>query len=262
VKKELVVIMIIKVRGNMSCYVPSIINKTTINYIPNPIKNIRYSLELDFLGRSGKVLIVILKNPSFTFRSQLIKSINFAQKQLDITTTKVIGYAKNNGYSGIITLNLFPFYHKIARKINNRYGLVSGQIPAANPIKKNRKEYLVNLAEIDKILKAHNSKYVDVVAAWGNPNGIIKSYYDDVIQDVINIASKNGHSLREISKTISSKKGIAAGKQFYPLHAQAWGYSYILIKPHWSMVHRVVRVLFSWASNLRRITFLKIRNEL
>ena len=203
--------------------------RNKIDFIPNPLTSNRFKLEMEFDSHKiDKKLVVILKNPSASFQNIDLQNIDYTKPCLDTTTLKVVNFAHKKGYLGIITLNLFPCFDKESSVVNDRYNLKEGANPKDNPIVENLIEFEENLKIIKETLSGIDNEKYDLVCAWGDKSEIVKSYYDSQILEVISCIKSFGLELKQVAKDVNDKKVILDDTPFYPLHAQVWGYEYVV----------------------------------
>ncbi|KXL53772.1 hypothetical protein CLNEO_09980 [Anaerotignum neopropionicum] len=168
--------------------------------------NYRYWLRVPFKDTlSTKMLCVILKNPSVA--TKII---------CDNTVSKVCNVAKNNGYSEVIILNLFPYRSTQAKVILNFYN---------KPDFKNIMNH--NLCIVQKLCKEN-----DVVFGWGtntiSSSKQSKAIYDKAIKNVLLSIKSKTYYVRSCScegKSCSCENkscNCQLPNVRYPLHGLRW----------------------------------------
>ncbi|MDG4957323.1 DUF1643 domain-containing protein [Lactococcus lactis] len=123
-------------------------------------ENCRYSLTIN-LGSTSGTLVFILMNPSAATESVS-----------DVTVNNCIEYARNNNYSKVIVLNLFPFYFSEGEKLDNFLNEKSSN---------NLEIYLDrNMKEIKWILKNEANTSHEIILGtgwtWTNINEVKKVF--------------------------------------------------------------------------------------
>ena len=160
----------------------------------------RFLLTIPFNGFFQKnEMVVIMKNPS-----------SASITTCDRTISKVCHTAYNNGYSGVIILNLFPYRATIATDVQFFY------------CKDNYHRIMeINLKIIKKVCTAR-----DVVFAWGKDSvkgrRIFPDYYDKAVQAVTSTITSNTYYAMRCTckyKHCSSQNHPSIR---YPLHGLAW----------------------------------------
>ena len=160
----------------------------------------RFSLYIPF-NRGGKVLCVIMKNPSTA-----------SKLNADYTISKVCNVAFNNGYSSVMVYNLFPF------RSTKSNGLIT----------------FMSMGSYSKIMKvnlniiANGCKNRDTVFAWGtntiSSSKRISTLYDNAIKDVISIVSSQTFFVDrcKCAKYTTPCKNVIHSMVRYPLHGLRW----------------------------------------
>lgn len=161
--------------------------------------NYRYWLRVPFKDTlSTKTLCVILKNPSAA--TKII---------CDNTVSKVCNVAKNNGYSEVIILNLFPYRSTQAKAVLNFYNMPDFK----NIMKK-------NLCIVQKICKEN-----DVVFGWGtntiSSSKQSKAIYDKAIKNVILSIKSKTYYVKSCS-CMNKSCNCQHPDVRYPLHGLRW----------------------------------------
>ena len=167
--------------------------------ICNETMGFRYSLYIPFKNlTTNNALVVILKNPSSA-------SSNYC----DNTISKVCNVAYNNGYSGVIILNLFPIRATFAHQVITFYGSSNYNF----------------IMEKNLNLIKQTCANRDVIFAWGTNtiggNRIYPNYYNNAI---INVTST------VLNRTFFVDKCSCNHKQCnnqhpalrFPLHGLRW----------------------------------------
>ncbi|MCD7725607.1 MAG: DUF1643 domain-containing protein [Clostridiales bacterium] len=177
----------------------------------------RFSLYIPFLtslAASDNNLAVIMKNPS-----------SASSNVCDMTILKVCNVAYNNGYSGVIVVNLFPMRATKATDIQYFY---------ANP--DYEKIMKSNIDGIKKLISGY-----DVVFAWGRDTiQGRKQYpenYKNALKTIIN-AVNEVNCTTYFADNCKCNGNICSSNKIekchsdicYPLHGLRWSYNSKLIK--------------------------------
>lgn len=184
---------------------PSFVN--TNNIKSNGANGYRFLLSIPFnnVSINKKELIVILKNPSSA-------NLLFC----DTTILRVCNVAHNNGYSGVIILNLFPYRATYAKDVQNFY---------ANP----NYNQIMNV-NLNIIITTCLNK--DVVFAWGTDTiGGRKqypNYYDSAIHSITSNITSNTYYVKRCSCKNKSCTNPVHNLIRYPLHGLRWENNSIL----------------------------------
>ena len=178
------------------------------NIISKGSNGFRFLLSIPFSGSfQKKELVVIMKNPS---------SAN--STTCDQTISKVCNTAHNNGYSGVIILNLFPYRATVATQVQQFYAC-------------NNYQAIMNVNR--KIIqKTCNGR--DVVFAWGKDSvkgrRLYPNYYDNAVVAITStIISNTYYAVRCTCKN----KSCSSPQHHlirYPLHGLAWSNNSALYK--------------------------------
>lgn len=177
------------------------------NIYSNETLGFRYSLYIPFqTDKDGDIVVVIMKNPS-----------SASANHCDNTISRVCNVAYNNGYSGVIILNLFPVRATYANQVIMFYGS-----PNYNSIMSN------NLQLIKSTCRNR-----DVIFAWGKNsiggNKYYPNYYNNAI---INVTANIVNRTYYVDKC--SCINTPCNKQHpllrFPLHGLRWKNTSKIIK--------------------------------
>ncbi|PKQ89409.1 hypothetical protein CXK86_20395 [Paenibacillus sp. BGI2013] len=150
----------------------------------------RFSMYVPFrIQDNNNQVLIIMRNPSEANELNSDKTIN-----------NVLGFCHGK-YSGVFVANLFPFYAKDPRQLNQHIG--TSDYP---------KFMNKNKQTIDEILD-RNPRIKHVIIAWGANKSKLKGQYKDTIAEVLEIVNK-------YEKTIFAMRFISSNQ---PWHPRNWG---------------------------------------
>ena len=205
--------------------IPSSVSLNSITFSPRKLLTDRRILMYTFNtpNRNGKTAIVIMKNPSESFkglrRDKL--NLNYHDTFIDRSTQNAMKLLEQLGYSRAIHLNIFSFFSGKPGALNHRYGFVKKGNMQTNPICWTK---WINLSANMKVLKKtlKNNKNADVICAWGGTSdGPEAGYYEYFVKKILTTL-KGLHKgiLYQVIQKGDTPKILSEVE--YPLHPQKW----------------------------------------
>ena len=156
--------------------------------VPQDYQIYRYILEVRLVA-TGPRLTVVLKNPSTA-----------SATRSDPTIGKVESWARQAGFGSVAYVNLFA-------------------LRATKAIALNQYEYVYTIGpENDLYIRQAVEAADTVVAAWGNPNGILPERYNQRIGEVLSLLDSQSDLTR--LQIVGNRT-----QQGHPRHGLLWNYT-------------------------------------
>lgn len=169
------------------------VNDQAIDIQEDKKNKLRYLLEIPLNSNKSKSVLVILKNPS---KASKTKS--------DYTINKVIKFCKQENYSKIYIMNLFPYYSTNPQNVRTFIN--------------NTNLYKTSMENNSNVLKRTLNNVDDVIVSWGTNTIGNKKIYTSVVNLFTTIINDNFN--------IQSVYHVGSlNKNEYPLHARMWNYN-------------------------------------